>query len=227
MLLLLLYVRFVIGLECWPGFTRKAFMNWGPMYVLPDDLSSRPGALITDATYRVRLALPGFAMVMAEFCAFELLTLAAARMGATNLAANTVLLSLGVLMYNVPFSLSIAGSTRVANLIGASLPQAAKVTTKIIFIFGTLIGFVNMVLLSSLRFQIPRLYTQEEEVIALAAAVLPITAAFQLFDALAAQCNGVLRGLGKQSIGGIVCVLAFYVVSPSSAKESTREVQQC
>jgi MATE family multidrug resistance protein len=74
-----------------------------------------------------------------------------------------------------------------------------------------------MIVLSSLRFQIPWLFTSEEDVVALAAAVLPVNAAFQLFDALAAICNGCLRGLGKQEVGGYINLFAYYVVSSSPA----------
>ena len=190
-LLLFLYVRFVGGMECWPGFSRKAFENWGPM---------------------VRLALPGLVMVMAEFFAFEILTLASARISATHLAAQTILMNLSVCAYMLPFPLSIASSTRVANLIGASLPEAAKVTTRVAFVCGTVLGLFNMTMLWSLRMYIPRIFTADEDVIAVAASVLPINAAFQLFDSLAAQCNGVLRGLGKQAVGGYISLFAFYIV---------------
>lgn len=189
--LLFLYVRFIGGMECWPGFSRKAFTNWGPM---------------------VRLALPGLVMVLAEFLAFEILTLASARISATHLAANTVLQSLSVLTYQLPFPLSIAASTRCANLIGAGLPDAAKVTSRVTFGIGICLGMCNMIALSSLRMKIPWLFTNESDVVALAAACLPVNAAFQLFDSLAAQCNGLLRGLGKQEIGGYVNLFAYYVV---------------
>lgn len=190
-ILLLLYVRFIGGMECWPGFSRKALTNWGPM---------------------VRLALPGLIMVLAEFLAFEILTLASARISATHLAANTVLQSLSVLTYQLPFPLSIAASTRCANLIGAGLPDAAKVTSRVTFGIGIFIGMFNMIALSALRMKIPWLFTNEADVVALAAACLPVNAAFQLFDSLAAQCNGLLRGLGKQEIGGYVNLFAYYVV---------------
>lgn len=190
-ILLFLYVRFIGGMECWPGFTRKAFKNWGPM---------------------VRLALPGLIMVLAEFLAFEILTLASARISATHLAANTVLQSLSVLSYQLPFPLSIAASTRSANLIGAGLPDAAKVTTKVTFILGTGIGLFNMIFLAALKDYLPRLFTGDADVILLAAQTLPINAALQLFDALAAQANGLLRGLGKQEFGGYVNLFAYYVV---------------
>lgn len=190
--LLFLYVRFFGGLECWPGFTWKAFRNWGPM---------------------VRLALPGLVMVLAEFLAFEILTLASARISATHLAANTVLQSLSILTYQLPFPLSIASSTRVANLIGAALPDAARVTTRVTYIIGTVLGLLNMIVLWSLKERIPWLFTSEADVAALAAATLPFNAAFQLFDALAAQGNGLLRGLGMQEVGGYVNLFAYYCVS--------------
>lgn len=191
-LLLLAYVRFVGGMECWPGFTTKAFRNWGPM---------------------VRLAIPGLIMVMAEFLAFEILTLASARFGSLYLAANTVLQSLSVMTYSLPFPISIAASTRVANLIGATLPDAAKVTARITIVLGIIVGLLNMVVLSSLRNYIPWAYTNDPEVAELASRVLPVNAAFQLWDALAAQMNGLLRGLGKQEIGGYISLLAYYAVS--------------
>jgi len=191
-ILLFLYVRFVGGMECWPGFSTKAFRNWGPM---------------------VRLALPGMVMVMAEFLAFEILTLASARISATHLAANTVLQSLTVLTYQLPFPVAIAASTRVANFIGATLPDAAKVTAVVTVVIGAILGIFNMVMLSALRDYIPRLFSSDTDVIQLAAKTLPVTASFQLFDALAAQMNGLLRGLGKQEVGGYINLFAYYAVS--------------
>ncbi|KAK3112594.1 hypothetical protein LTR53_010965 [Teratosphaeriaceae sp. CCFEE 6253] len=190
-ILLFAYVRLFGGMECWPGFTRKAFRNWGPM---------------------VRLALPGLVMVMAEFLAFEILTLASARFGATYLGAQTVLQTLSVLTYCLPFPISIAASTRVANLIGATLPDAAKVTGKVAVVFGVVVGVLNVIMLSSARFRIPQLFTNDRDVIDLAAKVLPINAAFQLVDSLAAQMNGLLRGIGKQEVGGYIGLVAYYVI---------------
>lgn len=191
-IMLFLYVRFVAGMECWPGFSRKAFVNWGPM---------------------IRLALPGLVMVVAEFLAFEILTLSSSWISAEHLAANTILQSLSVLTYQLPFPLSIAASTRVANLIGATLPDAAKVTARVTFIVGTALGVFNMLMLSIFRNYIPLLYSKDPDVIRLASGVLPLCAAFQLFDALAAVSNGLLRGLGKQEVGGYINLFAYYAVS--------------
>ncbi|KAJ5629040.1 hypothetical protein N7490_011268 [Penicillium lividum] len=189
---LFIYAYFAVGSECWCGFTKRAFQNWGPM---------------------IRLALPGLIMVEAECLAFEVLTLASSYLGTTELAAQSILSTISSITWQIPFPLSIAGSTRIANLIGASLVGPAKTTAKVSFCGATLVGLFNMVLLSSLRSYIPRLFSSDDEVVELVAQVLPLCAAFQLFDALAANCNGILRGLGRQEIGGYIQLVCYYAIA--------------
>lgn len=189
---LILYVCFVAGGRCWPGFTTRALHDWGPM---------------------IRLALPGLLMVEAECMAFEILTLTSSYLGTSYLAAQTVLVTVASLTYQIPFPLGIAASTRIANFIGATLADAAKTTAKVASIAAIVVGTSNVILLSVLRKYIPQLFTQDPEVIALVANVLPICAAFQLFDASVATLNGILRGLGFQKFGGYAQVFAYYVVA--------------
>ncbi|KAL1303556.1 hypothetical protein AAFC00_006926 [Neodothiora populina] len=191
-LLLFLYVRFYDGMECWDGFSRKALKNWGPM---------------------IRLALPGLIMILAEYLAFEILTLSASWISATHLATQSVLSTISTITYQIPFPISIAASTRIANLIGATLSDAAKVNAKVSLYVALAVGIFNMILLSSTRHYIPKLFTNDPDVIELTAKVLPLNAAYQLFDALAALCNGILRGLGQQEIGGYVNLFAYYVIA--------------
>jgi len=189
-----LYVRFFSkkGMSCWNGFTKQALKNWGPM---------------------IKLAVPGVIMVEAEVLAFEILTFASSYFGVEVLAAQSVLATLTGITFMIPFPLSIAASTRVANLIGATLADAAKLTTKVAFVGACIIGMFNGTMLWALRNQIPRLFTNDEEVISLVSEILPLCAAFQLFDALAALCNGTLRGLGRQHFGGYVQLFCYYVIA--------------
>jgi multidrug resistance protein, MATE family len=78
---------------------------------------------------------------------------------------------------------------------------------------AAIVGVFNVILLSSLRSYIPQLFTNDQGVVDLVASVLPLCAAFQLFDALAANCNGLLRGLGRQEIGGWVNLFCYYVIA--------------
>ena len=189
-----IYVRFFSkkGMSCWNGFTRQALRNWGPM---------------------IKLALPGVIMIEAEVLAFEILTFASSYFGVTVLAAQSVLATLTSITFMIPFPLSIAASTRVANLIGATLADAAKLTTKVAFVGAVIIGVFNVTFLSALKDYIPYLFTSDQAVIKLVSEILPLCAAFQLFDALAALCNGTLRGLGRQHFGGYVQLFCYYVIA--------------
>jgi multidrug resistance protein, MATE family len=168
-------------------------------------------------------------MVEAEFLAFEILTLAASYFSTTHLAAQSILGTLTALTFQIPFPISVAASTRVANLIGATLSDAAKTSAKVVsrvvqntnttanmikaLCAACIVGLFNAVLLSSLRSYIPQLFTDDQDVLDLVARVLPLCSAFQLFDALAANCNGLLRGLGRQEIGGYVNLFCYYVIA--------------
>ena len=191
---LFIYIRFVSknGMSCWGGFTKKAWRNWGPM---------------------IKLALPGLVMIEAEVLAFEILTLAASYFGTVTLASQSVLATLTSLTFQIPFPLSIAGSTRVANLIGATLADAAKVSARVTFCAAIVVGILNVTLLSALKDYIPHLFTNDQEVVRQVSEILPLCAAFQLFDALAACCNGILRGLGRQEFGGYVQLFCYYVIA--------------
>ncbi|OTB08168.1 hypothetical protein M426DRAFT_317272 [Hypoxylon sp. CI-4A] len=191
-LLLLCYVLFVDGSQCWGGFTRRALKNWGPM---------------------VWLALPGMVMVMAEWLAFEILTLATSRFGTTYLAAQSILVTLTSTTFMIPFPVSIAASTRIANLIGAGLVNAAKTSAKVAFGAGCIIGLFNLSILAGLRYQLPLLFTQDEEVIAIVAEVMPLVAVMQVFDGLASVAHGLLRGIGKQSFGGYANLSIYYLIA--------------
>lgn len=188
---LILYVRFIRGSECWGGFDKRAFKNWGPM---------------------VWLAIPGLAVVLAEYLAFEILTFAASWMSTSHLAAQAVLATIIPLVYQIPMPVSIAASTRIANLIGAGLSRPAKTAAKTVLVVACFVGALNTILLIALKDYLPRLFTPDEEVRRLVSNVLPICATFQLYDALAASCNGILRGIGRQRFGGRVCLLAYYAV---------------
>ncbi|KAF2494132.1 MATE efflux family protein [Lophium mytilinum] len=191
-LCLFLYVYFIDGRECWGGFEKRALRNWAPM---------------------IKLALPGLVMVLAEFLAFEILTLSASWIGTTALAAQSVLSTVTAITFQIPFPMSIAASTRIANLIGATLSDAAKTHSRVALCGAVLVGIFNVTLLSTLRKYIAVLFTNDADVVEVVAALLPLCAAFQLFDALATTCNGILRGLGRQEVGGYVSIFAYYCIA--------------
>lgn len=191
--ILLAYVLiFDKGKDCWGGFSPAALQNWWPM---------------------VKLALPGLVMVLAEYLAFEILTLMASFISSTHLAAQSLISTIATTAFQIPFPISIAASTRVANLIGATLAPAARTTAMVSLVVAFFVGTFNMLMLSLLRNALPRIFTDVEPVIELVSQTLPVVAAFQLFDSIAAIANGILRGLGRQEVGGYVALVAYYGIA--------------
>lgn len=190
--LLVLYVYLVDGRQCWGGFSRRALSNWGPM---------------------IRLSIPGMIMVEAEWFAFEILTLATGQFGSTYLATQSILMTITSTTFQIPFPIAIASSTRVANLIGAGLVDAAKTCAQVAFWAGVLVGILNVTLLSVFRYQLPLLFTTDPDVIELVANVMPVCALMQLVDCLAAISHGLLRGTGKQEFGGYANLICYYAVA--------------
>ncbi|ORY17456.1 mate-domain-containing protein [Clohesyomyces aquaticus] len=191
---LFIYVYFVnpSSLECWGGFTRLAFQHWGPM---------------------VTLSIPGIVMVEAEWLAFDILTFSASYLSTAHLAAQSVVMTTCVVMFHIPFSVSVAVSTRLGNLIGAGALEASRTATRTYVVIFTIMGLVDAAFLTGMRNILPRAFTDDPEVIAIAASVMPVLAIFQLFDATTALANSVLRGLGRQAIGGYVNLFVYYVIA--------------
>ena len=159
----------------------------------------------------VKLALPGVMMTFCEWLAFDILTFSASYLSTAHLAAQSVLMTVAIIMYHIPFPVSIVATTRFANLIGAGAIRAARVAAKSYVVCFIGIGLFDIILLVSLRNILPKAFTEDEEVRLKVSEALPVVAAAQFFDSLAALSNGMMRGLGRQAIGGWLNLAVYYI----------------
>jgi multidrug resistance protein, MATE family len=161
-LLLVAYVWLFEGSQCWDGLTRKAWKNWGEFCFrvqdealqglhrlelgpMPSPRPARCSQLSKSGTNieagpMIKLALPGMVMVWCQFSVLEILTIAAGQFGPAKLAAQSILVTVTSTSFNIPFPLAIATSTRVANMIGAGLSDAAQITAKVVCLPSAAIG---------------------------------------------------------------------------------------
>lgn len=192
-ILLLIYTIFIDGYQCWCGFNNKLlFSNWSKM---------------------ISLAINGCLGVICEWLAFEILTLSAARFGTAVLASQSVISTICILSYQLPFATSIATSTRIANYIGSGSKAAALKATKGSILLSLFIGVINCFILTNFKFSIIKLFTNEIDVIEEASKILPIVALYQINDALASIGSGILRGQGKQRLVALVSIVTYYTVA--------------
>ncbi|KAF8980195.1 hypothetical protein BGZ46_004536 [Entomortierella lignicola] len=192
LLLLILYIRFVDGYACWGGWTRDCLSGWREF---------------------MKLALPGVLMVCTEWWAFEVISLAASYLGTVALAAQSIVVQTSGLLYTIPFGISIAASNRVGNLIGMGDARSAKVASRVSIALAIIFGSVNSTMLLIFKERWGRLFSEDVEVIATVAMVLPLVALFQISDGLAGVGGGVLRGVGLQHLGAYLNLIAYYLVA--------------
>lgn len=161
-------------------------------------------------TQILHLGLPVALALLLEMWAFQAMTLWAGHLGAEPLAAHSFVLNMASLSFMVPLGIALAATTRVGNLIGAGDRHAAQRAAWVAF---GLAGFA-MGVFGALYALFPRvwsrLYTDDLAVVAQAAAVLPIVAAFQVFDGLQVVGGGILRGMGKTRPPLLIHCLGFW-----------------
>ncbi len=158
------------------------------------------------------LGAPVAVMLALEYWAFAVATLWAGRLGAIELAAHSIVLNLASISYMLPLGIGLGATTRVGNLIGAGEPRAAERAAWVAFLLGaaTMLGFALLYVLG--RWWIPRAYTPDAAVLALAASILPIVAAFELFDGLQVVGGGILRGMGRPRPAATFNLIGYYVL---------------
>jgi MATE family multidrug resistance protein len=173
---------------------------------------------------REALALPGLRRVLAlglpvglqvglEVWAFQIATLMAGRLGVNELAGHQIVLNMASLTFMVPLGIAIGASTRVGNLIGAGLGEQVQRAAWVAFGLGAgAMGFFGAVMIG-LRDQLPRLYTADPHVIAVCAFLLPIAAAFQVFDGTQVVGCGILRGMGRTRAPALVTLVGYYAIA--------------
>ena len=146
-----------------------------------------------------------------EVWAFDIATLFAGKLGAVALGAHTLVLNLASLAFMVPLGVSLAAVTRVGNLIGEGRPKQAQTSAWIAMMLGAGFMVLTAILMVLFRFQIPLIYTKDAAVIAAGAAILPIAAAFQIFDGTQVVGMGILRAMGRTRPAAVFNFIGYYV----------------
>jgi len=160
----------------------------------------------------LRLGLPVALMLALEYWAFAISTLWAGWLGGAELAAHSIALNLASITYMVPLGIGLGASARVGNLIGAGEPQAAQRAAWVAFTLGGGVMAFFALLFIAGREVIPSWFTADPAVVALAATLLPIVAAFELFDGLQVVGSGVLRGMGRTRPAALFNLVGYYAL---------------
>ncbi|CAN1313242.1 Protein DETOXIFICATION 16 [Linum perenne] len=127
---------------------------------------------------------------------------------------SAVMLSLNTsaIVYMLPLGISATASTRVSNELGGGRPRAARLAVYVsvaIVVTETIVTTTIMVLGHNVW---GYLYSKEEEVVRYVGDMMLLSAAFHMFDGIQSVLSGICRGCGRQNIGAIVNLGAYYLL---------------
>ncbi len=132
-----------------------------------------------------------------EMWAFGGSNFIAGALGGNALAGHVIVMHMASFSFMFVMGISQATTVRVGNLIGAGRSNDAQRAAWV----GVIMGGVVMAVFGAIfllgRRAIPSVYTDDLGVVAVAVAIVPLAAAFQIFDGVQNACCGVLRGMGR------------------------------
>ncbi|KAG8733192.1 hypothetical protein FRC11_008051 [Ceratobasidium sp. 423] len=160
----------------------------------------------------LQLGLAGTGQIASEWWSWELVGLAASQLGPVTLAAQSVLLVSASTSYQAPFALGVATTVRIGNLLGSGHGKKARIAAEVSLVLSFLFALYLSIFFLTFRKRWGYIFNNDETVIRLVSDIMPLVALFQIVDGMNAVTAGALRARGKQSLGALVNVTAYYVI---------------
>ena len=160
----------------------------------------------------LKLGMPIGIHYSLELSIFTAVALLMGRLGVQELAGHQITLNLSAISFMVPTGVAAAASTRVGNAIGrGDMPGARRAAAVSLGLGAGVMGLFGLLFALAPRF-LARLYSADPGVLAMAAALIPIAAAFQVFDGIQVVGAGVLRGSADTRTPALVALVGYWVL---------------
>ncbi|KAJ2703181.1 ethionine resistance protein [Coemansia sp. IMI 209128] len=158
------------------------------------------------------LAIPSTIMIFSDWAAWELMAITASYLGNVTLAGQSIVINTCSLAYQVPRGLIGAVSNRVGNLLGQSRARRANISANVGLLLGGLVGLLCLVFFVGTAAWWGKLYSNDPDVVAAVALIMPISGLFQFADSISGISGGILRSLGRQIVGACINIPSYYAV---------------
>jgi multidrug resistance protein, MATE family len=155
----------------------------------------------------------GCVMICAEWWAYEILTIFASFISSAAISAQSILLQLIVILFMFPLGVSLTIASIIGNSIGSESYQLAKSIGYLSFLLVFALDLILSPLVYHCGLQYITLFTSDPLIISLCRDCLPLLSLQVFFDGLQAVGSGILRGAGRQSIGALINLIAYYLLA--------------
>jgi len=186
-----IYIRFSsIFTETWHPIDRNCLSEWN-VYL--------------------KLSIPGVLMIMTEFWSIELSMFFAAHLSARSLSAQICAYQTAWFLYLITSSFATAANIRIGQYLGAGKPLEAKNTKNVTYAVGSLVIFLNMILIVITHHWFPLAYDTQTDALPMARRVLLLIGLLQIWDGYNVINTGIVKACGQQKRGAFVALIGFYL----------------
>lgn len=160
-----------------------------------------------------KLSFPLGLAASVETSCFCCIALFISPLGPVAVSSHTIAMTTSSLLFNLPLSMGIACSINVGFYIGEKNLDALKTTIKAAYRIAFIGIIVNVAILCLLNNWIPRLFSNDESVIAFAGTLLLFAAANQFGEHIQTIQAFILRGFKDTKTIFKSTLLSFYIIA--------------
>lgn len=200
----------------WALCLMLAALGWA--HIRPHLRGSWRAALDRIALWRLfRIGFPIGVHQWLEMVAFGAALLLMGRFGTVPLAAHNLTIQIAALTYMVPLGTSAAAAVLVGQAIGRGDGDGARREASAALACG--VGFMTLsaALMASVPEHLAGVFSTDAAVVGLATRLLPVAAAFQVFDGIQGVSSGILRGAGDTRVPMLLNLFGFVIIGVPAA----------
>jgi MATE family multidrug resistance protein len=161
----------------------------------------------------MKLGFPIGVAIALETGAFNGVQFLMSDFGATVMAGHRTAIVIASTSFMVPLGLSMAASVRVGHAVGAGDPDGARQAARVAIWSGGVVMAGFGLLFLTLPGPLARAFSSDPAAVAVTLSLLPIAAAFQLFDGLQVVAAGVLRGTADTTWPSVLNFVGYWVLA--------------
>lgn len=159
------------------------------------------------------IGLPIAGQMFLESSAFVGTAVMIGWLGEVSLSANQIAITLGNCAFMVILSIGSAATIRISHCYGQRSKEELRLATHATYHLVLAWSLLASLVFILLRHDIPRLFTDNEEVIAITADLMFFVALYQLWDGMQNVSVGILRGLQDVKIIMPIAFVAYWLIN--------------
>lgn len=159
------------------------------------------------------IGLPIAGQMFLESSAFVGTAVMIGWLGEVSLSANQIAITLGNCAFMVILSIGSAATIRISHCYGQRNKEELRLATHATYHLVLAWSLLASLVFILLRDDIPRLFTDNEEVIAITADLMFFVALYQLWDGMQNVSVGILRGLQDVKIIMPIAFVAYWLIN--------------